>query len=78
MFFYCNLEIENLIFVASDSLMDKSFKSLEGQVSEETLNAVEQMNFVNMTDIQARSIPYMLIGRYVLILIISCVLCCTV
>lgn len=50
---------------APDSL-DKSFKSLEGQVSEETLNAVEQMKFVNMTDIQARSIPYMLIGRDVM------------
>lgn len=44
-------------------IADKSFKSLEGIVSEETLRAVEKMGFTVMTDIQAQSIPHMLSGK---------------
>lgn len=42
---------------------NKSFKSLEGHVSEPTLKAIEDMGFTEMTEIQARSIPPLLEGR---------------
>lgn len=42
---------------------NRSFKSLEGHVSEPTLKAIEEMGFSEMTEIQARSIPPLLQGR---------------
>ncbi|KAL5283871.1 DDX18 family protein [Megaselia abdita] len=42
---------------------NRSFKSLEGHVSEPTLRAIEEMGFSEMTEIQARSIPPLLEGR---------------
>jgi len=42
---------------------DKSFKSLEGKVSANTLDAINDMGFTHMTEIQAKSIPHLLEGR---------------
>ncbi|CAB0020642.1 unnamed protein product [Nesidiocoris tenuis] len=42
---------------------DSSFASLEGKVSEATLNGIKDMGFVNMTEIQAKAIPPLLEGR---------------
>merc|ERR1719186_347876 len=44
-------------------LSDKSFSSLAPSVSEATLNGVRDMGFVNMTEIQAQTIPHLLEGR---------------
>uniref|UniRef100_A0A0K8T9N4 ATP-dependent RNA helicase n=1 Tax=Lygus hesperus TaxID=30085 RepID=A0A0K8T9N4_LYGHE len=42
---------------------DTSFSSLEGKVSEATLNGIKDMGFTNMTEIQAKAIPPLLEGR---------------
>jgi len=44
-------------------LSDKSFSSLAPSVSEATLNGVSDMGFLNMTEIQAQTIPHLLEGR---------------
>lgn len=44
-------------------LSDKSFSGLAPSVSEATLNGVSDMGFVNMTEIQAQTIPHLLEGR---------------
>ena len=44
---------------------DKSFTSLEGVVSEKTLNAVADMGFTDMMEIQHKSIRPLLEGKYV-------------
>jgi len=44
-------------------LSDKSFAGLAPSVSEATLNGVSDMGFVNMTEIQAQTIPHLLEGR---------------
>lgn len=44
-------------------LGDNSFESLRGRVSESTLNAIKEMGFEKMTEIQARAIPPLLEGR---------------
>lgn len=46
-----------------DTTVNKSFESLRGQVSEETMKAVEGMGFTEMTEIQAKAIPKLLEGR---------------
>lgn len=57
-----------LISVPFNPLEKKAFRSLENEISEETLKAVDDMGFVTMTHIQERSIPFLLGGR----LVISC------
>ncbi|KAM8706570.1 hypothetical protein ACLKA7_010779 [Drosophila subpalustris] len=42
---------------------DRSFASLKGAVSEETLRAIEEMGFSEMTEIQAKSLTPLLKGR---------------
>jgi len=44
---------------------DKSFKSLESKISSNSLEAILEMGFTHMTEIQAKSIPHLLEGRYV-------------
>ena len=45
---------------------DTSFKSLKNSICEETMKAIiDQMGFTHMTEIQAKSIPHLLEGRYV-------------
>merc|ERR1719508_136707 len=44
-------------------LSDKSFSSLAPSVSEATLNGVRDMGFLNMTEIQAQTIPHLIEGR---------------
>lgn len=44
-------------------LSNSSFSALNGAVCENTLKAVADMGFTNMTEIQARSIPPLLEGR---------------
>ncbi|KAK8388558.1 hypothetical protein O3P69_020503 [Scylla paramamosain] len=46
-----------------DTTVNKSFESLRGQVSEETMKAIEGMGFTEMTEIQAKAIPKLLEGR---------------
>ena len=46
---------------------DRKFTSLEGAVSEKTLNAVADMGFTDMMEIQYKSIRPLLEGKYVLI-----------
>lgn len=40
-----------------------SFSTLEGKVCENTLKAIHDMGFTNMTEIQAKAIPPLLEGR---------------
>lgn len=49
--------------VSLSILSDTKFTSLEGQVCELTLNAIKDMEFTTMTEIQARAIPPLLEGR---------------
>lgn len=42
---------------------DTSFKALAESVCENTLKAIEEMGFTNMTEIQAKAIPPLLEGR---------------
>lgn len=44
-------------------LGDNSFESLRGRVSDATLEAISEMGFEKMTEIQARAIPPLLEGR---------------
>lgn len=44
-------------------LTDNKFESLRDTVSEKTLRAIADMTFSKMTEIQARSIPYLLEGK---------------
>ncbi|KAK3578856.1 hypothetical protein CHS0354_010214 [Potamilus streckersoni] len=44
-------------------LTDKSFKSLEELVSSSTLKGIADMGLTHMTEIQAKTIPYLLEGR---------------
>ena len=46
-------------------LTDSSFKSLESNVCEQTLKGIADMGFTHMTEIQHKTIPYLLEGRYV-------------
>lgn len=49
--------------LALEILSNTAFSSLEGSVCENTLKAVVDMGFTNMTEIQAKSIPPLLEGR---------------
>lgn len=42
---------------------DRSFASLKGIISDNTLKAIEEMGFTEMTEIQAKSLPPLLQGR---------------
>ena len=44
-------------------LTDRSFKSLEGKVCDLSLKGIADMGFTHMTEIQAKSIPFLLEGR---------------
>lgn len=46
------------------SFTDTSFASLESKVSEQTLKGVADMGFTHMTEIQYKSIPFLLEGRW--------------
>lgn len=46
-----------------EELEDKSFSSLKGRVSDETLQAIAEMEFTEMTEIQAKSMLPLLDGR---------------
>ena len=49
-------------------LSDSCFSSLEERVCSQTLRAICDMGFTKMTEIQAKSIPPLLDGRFVVIL----------
>ena len=51
--------------LAQSILSDTSFTSLESRVCEPTLRAIVDMGFSHMTEIQAKSIPHLLEGRWV-------------
>lgn len=48
---------------ALEILSNRSFESLNDKVCELTLNAITDMGFTTLTEIQARSIPPLLEGR---------------
>jgi ATP-dependent RNA helicase DDX18/HAS1 len=45
-------------------MSDTTFDTLVGSVCEQTLSAIKAMGFVKMTEIQSKSIPALLTGRY--------------
>lgn len=49
--------------VTSGPIDDRSFSSLEEHISENTMKAIKDMGFTNMTEIQAKSIPHLLKGN---------------
>ncbi|CAL7933028.1 unnamed protein product [Xylocopa violacea] len=49
--------------IGLDIVNDTSFSVLEGRVCENTLKAIKDMGFTNMTEIQAKAIPPLLEGR---------------
>ncbi|XP_014774315.1 uncharacterized protein LOC106872015 isoform X1 [Octopus bimaculoides] len=49
--------------LASQILSDNSFDVLSKYVSSPTMDAIKKMGFTHMTEIQAKSIPYLLEGR---------------
>ena len=58
---FCSM---NVIFFSDVTIPDsKEFKSLEGFVSEKTLNAIADMGFTTMMEIQYQSIVPLLQGR---------------
>ena len=57
--------LEELIEAPKDE--STKFVSLEGTVSEQTLNAVADMGFTDMMEIQHKSIRPLLEGKYVLV-----------
>ncbi|BFZ10185.1 hypothetical protein BsWGS_13224 [Bradybaena similaris] len=54
---------DNQVEGGVQSFTDTSFASLESKVSEQTLKGVADMGFTHMTEIQYKSIPYLLEGR---------------
>ncbi|KRZ13373.1 putative ATP-dependent RNA helicase pitchoune [Trichinella zimbabwensis] len=54
------------LMLSQSILSDKSFSSLAGIVSEQTLKAIGDMGFETMTEIQAQTIPSLLEGRDVM------------
>ena len=56
--------VEELIEASENE--DRKFTSLEETVSEKTLNAVADMGFTDMMEIQHKSIRPLLEGKYVL------------
>lgn len=46
-------------------MTDSSFQSLKDSVCEDTLKGIVDMGFTHMTEIQMRSIPHLLEGRYI-------------
>ena len=58
-----NVNIFSIDVIVPDS---KEFKSLEEFVSEKTLNAIADMGFTTMMEIQHKSIVPLLKGRYML------------
>lgn len=58
------MRLKALAAVVPDSLLSEvKFADLVGQVSKETLMAISEMGFSHMTEIQAKSIPSLLLGR---------------
>lgn len=47
----------------SDTNDDRSFDSLKEHICENTMKAIKDMGFTNMTEIQAKSIPHLLEGK---------------
>lgn len=46
-------------------ITDTSFSSLKESISEQTMKGIGEMGFTHMTEIQAKSIPHLLEGRFV-------------
>jgi len=55
--------IKALSAIPESVLSDVSFSDVKGQVSPQTLKAIDEMGFTKMTEIQAKSIPHVLQGR---------------
>ncbi|KRY71335.1 putative ATP-dependent RNA helicase pitchoune, partial [Trichinella pseudospiralis] len=58
--------LRSALVLSQSILSDKSFSSLAGIVSEQTLKAIRDMGFETMTEIQAQTIPSLLEGRDVM------------
>ncbi|XP_014228641.1 ATP-dependent RNA helicase HAS1-like [Trichogramma pretiosum] len=62
----CNVQSTSIVLnssIHSDVTQDKSFSSLKDKVSNNTLKAIKDMGFTQMTEIQAKSIPPLLEGH---------------
>jgi superfamily II DNA/RNA helicase len=46
--------------ILSSILTDVTFRSFQGRVADVTLNAIDEMGFTMMTEIQAKSVPPLL------------------
>lgn len=58
------MRLKALAATVPDSLLSQmKFEDLSDQISNETLEAVKEMGFTQMTEIQAKSIPQLLSGR---------------
>lgn len=53
------------VAIVKQLLSTSTFDQLGENVSEKTLKAIRDMNFAHMTEIQAKSIPHLLEGKYV-------------
>lgn len=65
-FFVVNIFLLFIVPGSSSGLeimSNSTFESLKGKVCENTLKAIQDMGFTNMTEIQSRSIPVLLEGR---------------
>lgn len=51
--------------IVKSLLSTSAFDDLKDKVSDKTLNAVREMNFSHMTEIQSKSIPHLIEGKYV-------------
>ena len=57
-------EVPSLPLGLTGAFEDTSFDSLTNLVNENTLKAIKEMGFTNMTEIQHKSIRPLLEGRY--------------
>lgn len=49
--------------IVKSLLSTSAFDDLKDKVSDKTLNAVREMNFSHMTEIQSKSIPHLIEGK---------------
>lgn len=49
--------------IVKSLLSTSAFDDLKDKVSDKTLNAVREMNFTHMTEIQSKSIPHLIEGK---------------
>jgi ATP-dependent RNA helicase DDX18/HAS1 len=56
-------EKDSMIPLADRLLTDTSFDVLKGYISESSMKAIKEMGFSEMTEIQAKCIDHLLVGK---------------